>query len=301
MQTVEHQLTVERRVTLVGMLINILLAVAKLVSGVLGRSSAIIADGLHSFSDLASDIPVLWCVRASKSPPDEDHHYGHYRYEVLIALFVGGLLVVVALFIAGQAIFTLSQRHSGVRNCLPFYMALVSIGLKEMLFWWTRAVGRRFQNRALIANAWHHRSDVFSSVAVAVGVGGALLGGERWAFLDHLTAVLLSAFLVYVGIRIVREALHKLADRAPEPDALVKLHSAILAIPGVRGFHSLRARHSGAGNRIEMDVHIQVDPDISVKEGHNIATRVEEEIRRVNSDVNGIVVHIEPDSEEKSS
>jgi len=276
------------------MIINILLVLGKVGAGIISTSSAIIADGLHSLSDLASDIPVLWGISAAKQPPDEDHHYGHSRYETITALFVGILLIGAALFVAGQAIITLSQHHAGLRNWLPFYMALASIILKELLYWWTRAVGRRFHNTALIANAWHHRSDAFTSIAAALGIAGALLGGERWAFLDHLTAVLLASFLIYIGIRIIRQSLKKLTDRAPGPEVVAQLHQAITQIPGVRSFHAFRARHSGAGNRIEMDVHIQVDPEISVRAGHEIANQVEKEIRRSNPDVTTVVVHIEP-------
>jgi cation diffusion facilitator family transporter len=292
-----RQITLERRVTVAGMLINILLVGGKLSAGIIGRSSAIIADGLHSFSDLASDIMVLWGIRAAKQPPDEDHHYGHFRYEAIVALLVGILLIAAALFIAGEAIITISQRHSGLRNWSPFYMAVSSIILKELLYWWTRAVGKKYHNPAIIANAWHHRSDAFSSIAAAVGIAGALIGGERWSFLDHLTAVLLASFLIYIGVRIVRDAWHRLCDRAPGPEAQNQLKAAIARIPGVKSYHSFRARHTGAGNRIEMDVHIEVDPAISVQEGHEIASRVEQEIRRANPDVGGIVVHIEPQND----
>jgi len=294
------QLGLERRVTVTGLVINILLSAGKILTGILGGSSAIIADGFHSLSDLGSDIAVLWGISAAKQPPDHDHHYGHSRYETILALFVGILLVVAALFIAGEAILTISQRHTVLRNWLPFYMAVASIILKEILYWWTRAVGKRFHNPTIIANAWHHRSDAFSSIAAALGIGGALIGGERWGFLDHLTAVLLSSFLVYIGIRIIRQSLQKLSDRAPEPKAIARLHQTISEIPGVKGFHAFRARQSGAGNLIEMDVHIQVDPEISVRAGHEIATKVEQEIRRSNPDVTSVVVHIEPKSESEN-
>ncbi|MEO0053336.1 MAG: cation diffusion facilitator family transporter [candidate division WOR-3 bacterium] len=293
------QLQIERRVTIAGMVLNILLSGGKILAGIIARSSAIIADGLHSFSDLASDIMVLWGIRAAKMPPDEDHHYGHFRYEAVTALLVGVLLCGAALFIAGEAIYTISQRHGGVRSWLPFYIAVGSIVTKELLYWWTRAVGRKFNNPAIIANAWHHRSDAFSSIAAAAGIAGALIGGERWSFLDHLTAVLLASFLVYIGVKIVRDAWHRLSDRAPQLDTQQEMKSAIQGIPGVRGFHAFRARHAGAGNKIEMDVHIQVDPSISVQQGHQIASQVEQEIRRINPDVTGIVVHVEPEEEQE--
>ncbi len=296
----QEQLGAERRVTILGMVINILLALGKVSAGVIGNSSAIIADGLHSFSDLASDIPVLWGITAAKRPPDADHHYGHFHYESIVALFVGILLFAAALYIAISAVITLSHRDNGIRNWLPFYLALVSIVLKELLYWLTRAVGNRYHNQAIIANAWHHRTDAFSSIAAALGIAGALIGGERWAFLDHLTAVLLSAFLLYVGIRIIRDAVHNLSDRAPDPGTLNELHNTISAIPGVISYHAFRARASGAGKKIAIDIHIQVDPNISVSAGHDIATRVERQIQLANPDVTSTVVHIEP-AEEKET
>ncbi len=294
------RLRTETLVTVTGMVINITLAVGKVCAGIVGRSNAIIADGLHSFSDLASDIPVLWSITAAKQPPDHDHHYGHTRYESIVALFVGILLVIAALYIAAQAIATLSEHRGGISNWLPFWWAVASIVTKELLYWWTRAVGKRFHNQAIIANAWHHRSDAFSSIAAAIGIAGARIGGERWAFLDHLTAVLLAAFLVFAGIRIIRQALYRLTDRAPDPNSVTQLHAIITNIPGVRSFHAFRARHSGAGNQIEMDVHVQVDPEISVRTGHEIAERIEKELRNANPNLTGIVIHIEPSEPEKT-
>jgi len=298
--TASAQLSAERRVTLFGMAVNIGLTIGKVAVGLLARSSAIIADGLHSGSDLASDLAVLWSIHVAKRPADEDHHYGHARYEAIVTLFVGSLLILAALYVALEAIVTIGRQHGTIRNWWPFWMAIASIALKEVLYWWTRAVGRRFKNPAVTANAWHHRSDAFSSVAAAAGIAGALLGGPRWAFLDHLTAVVLAAFLVIIGIRIVRESLQKLADRAPSPAAVREMHDIICAIPGVRSFHAFRARQAGAGNLIEMDVHIQVDPTLTVRRSHDIATRVEQGIRTSNPDVSSVVVHIEPEGAQVS-
>ncbi|MEO0085183.1 MAG: cation diffusion facilitator family transporter, partial [candidate division WOR-3 bacterium] len=160
----------ERGVTLWGMAVNIALTAGKIAVGITARSSAIIADGLHSGSDLASDLAVLWSIRAARRPADEDHHYGHARYEAIVTMFVGILLVAAALVVAGEAIITIGQQHGNIRNWWPLWMALASIVLKELLFWWTRAVGHRYRNSAIVANAWHHRSDAFSSVAAAAGI-----------------------------------------------------------------------------------------------------------------------------------
>jgi len=280
------------------MAVNVVLTSGKILVGIVARSSAIIADGLHSGSDLASDCAVLWGIYAAKRPADEDHHYGHYRYEAIITLFVGLLLIAAALFVGIESVLTISRQHGGIRNWWPLGMAVVSIVLKEALYWWTRAVGRRYANPSVIANAWHHRSDALSSVAAAAGIAGTLIGGPAWAFLDHLTAVVLSAFLVFIGGNICRQALHKLSDRAPRAATLEKLRQAVSEIPGVKSFHAFRARHAGSGNQIEMDIHVQVDPVLSVREGHNIATRVEQAVRRANPDITTVIVHIEPSAEE---
>jgi cation diffusion facilitator family transporter len=237
---------------------------------------------------------VLWGIHAAKRPADADHHYGHARYEAIVALFVGLLLVAAAIYVGVDSLLTIGHRHGGITNWWPFWAAIASILLKELLYWLTRAVGRRFHNPAIIANAWHHRSDAFSSVAAAAGIAGTLVGGPRWAFLDHLTAVVLAAFLVIVGFRIARDSLRKLTDSAPRPDAVAELQRVIAGIPGVRGYHAFRARCAGAGDIIEMDVHVQVDPTLSVHTGHEIATRVESEVRRANPDVASVVVHVEP-------
>lgn len=282
----------ERRVTVGGMVINVLLTVFKILVGVTGRSSAIIADGLHSGSDLASDIAVLWGIRAARRPADADHHFGHARYETIVTMFVGILLLAAALWVGIHSIATLPGKHPGLVSWLPFWAAVTSILLKETLYWVTRHVGRKYRNASIVANAWHHRSDAFSSVAAAAGIAGATIGGPNWAFLDHLTAVVLAAFLVVIGVRIVRDALFDLSDRAPDPASARRVHETISSIPGVVGFHACRARRSAGV--IEIDVHVQVAPELTVRKGHDIATRVERDIRAALPGVTGVVVHIEP-------
>jgi cation diffusion facilitator family transporter len=283
----------ERRVTLVALVINLALGAAKTGIGLLAHSTALIADGLHSISDLASDLAVLWGIRAARAPADSDHHYGHARYESIVTMFVGLLLITASLYVAFHSILSINEVHAGPANWLPFWIAIASIALKEALFWATRSVGRRNRNKAVLANAWHHRSDSFSSIAAAVGIAGTLVGGPRWAFLDHLTGVVLAAFLVVVGARIVRDALRDLSDRAPDPELQARMKDTMSRIPGVEGFHALRARNSGGA--IDMDVHVQVEPGLTVLEGHDIATRVEREMCAAFPEIADIVVHIEPD------
>lgn len=279
--------------TVAGLVVNVALTLAKLLAGLVGQSAAIIADGLHSLSDLASDIAVLWGIRASRAPADADHHFGHSRYEAIVTMFIGILLAAAALYVGTESLVTLSHRHPGPTNWLPFWAAVGSIGLKEALFWVTRAVGRRYGNTAITANAWHHRSDSFSSIAAAAGIAGTLIGGPSWAFLDHLTAVVLAAFLVVIGVRVMRGALQELSDRAPALRDQERLERAILAIPGVVGFHAFRARRSGGA--VEIDVHIRVDPQLTVRQGHDIATRVEHDLEETLADPVSVVVHVEPE------
>jgi len=282
----------ERAVTLAGLVVNILLFAGKLAVGIIGRSSAIIADGLHSASDLASDFAVLWGIRAARRPADADHQYGHARYESVLTLFIGSLLIAAALYIGIESLIGLGRPASGPANWWPFAAALASVALKEALYRLTRRVGQRHRSSALLANAWHHRSDAFSSVAAAAGIAGALIGGPGWRFLDNLTAVLLAAFLVGVGGKIARDALRELCDYAPDAAAQVKMEEVIAGIAGVGRFHAFRARR--AGGLIQMDVHVLVDPELSVRAGHDIASRVERKLCRAFPDIAGVVVHIEP-------
>lgn len=274
------------------MAVNVLLTIGKVAVGLLFNSAAIIADGLHSGSDLASDAAVLWGISASRRPADADHQYGHSRYEAIVTMVVGFLLVVAALWVGIESVGTMQVRHSGPTSWLPFCAALATIVAKEVLYRLTVRVGRKHKNSSIVANAWHHRSDAFSSLAAAVGIAGATAGGPRWAFLDHLTAVVLAAFLVIMGVRIVRDAMQELSDRAPDPATKERIHAAIVGIKGVVGFHACRARRSAGV--IDMDVHVQVAPDMTVRAGHDIATAVEEAVQKAVPEVTDVVVHIEP-------
>ena len=287
-----RRLKEERGITLVGLAVNTGLSLLKILVGFLANSAAIIADGLHSASDIASDVTVLWGLGLARRPADKDHHYGHGRYDSIFAALVGVILIAAALWVGADSLITLNSPHAPLTSWWPFAAAICSIVLKESLYWWTRAVGRRHRSPQLLANAWHHRSDAFSSIAAAVGIAGTLLGGPRWAFLDHLTAVVLAAFLLFIGARIIRDSVRDLSDRAPDPRVTAEIENIISTIPGVVSFHAFRARRSGG--LIEMDVHVQVAPDITVEAGHDIATRVEAKVCAAFPEVSDVVVHIEP-------
>lgn len=281
-----------RRVTWLGLVVNALLAAVKVTVGLAARSQTILADGLHSASDLVTDVAVLAGLRVSERPADEDHHYGHHRVTTLVTMFVGAALLAAAVWIVVGAVASFMRPGPGMTSSLPLWVALGSIPFKEWLFRITRRVGLRASNDSLIANAWHHRSDAFSSIAAAAGLAGVVIGGPRWAFLDHLTAVVLAAFLAVMSLRIMYESASELIDRAPDRDTLDAIAGAVRGTEGVRSYHALRARK--LGGRLELDVHIQVDPKLTVREGHDIASKVRSRIRNCCRDVLEAVVHIEP-------
>ena len=279
-------------VTWLGMAANAVLAVGKVLAGVLFSSQTILADGLHSASDLITDVAVLAALRVSDKPADSCHPYGHRRVATLVGMFVGAVLLVAAAWIIYGAILSLHRQPKPVSGHLPLALALVSIPIKEALFQLTRWVGRRTNNVALLANAWHHRSDAVSSLAAAAGLAGMAIGGLEWAFLDSLTAIVLGAFLVTMAARIIRTSAAELVDRAPSPATLDVLKQAVARTGGVRSYHAFRARQSGG--KIAMDIHVQVDPGLTVREGHDIAADVRQRIIQADPAVVEAIIHIEP-------
>ena len=279
-------------VTSVGMAANMVLACAKISAGLLFASQTILADGLHSASDLITDVAVLAGLRVSDRPADESHHYGHRRVATLVAMVVGVSLVVAALVIGYRAILTLRSDGGPVRSLWPLCLAAVSIPVKEVLFRITRHVGRRTSNLSLMANAWHHRSDAFTSVAAFVGLGAVAIGGAEWRFLDQITALVLSAFLIVAATRFIVASTSELIDRAPAADALARIEQAVANTDGVQSFHAFRARQ--VGGRIAMDVHVQVDGELTVHRGHAIASEVRSSITEADNNVIEVIVHVEP-------
>ncbi len=279
-------------VTWIGAVVDALLTIAKLSVGVLARSQALVADGLHSASDIVTDAAVLAGLKVSRKPADEDHHYGHRRFSTLVGMFVGVVLVLAGVWIAYNALQALRGPAPGVENPLAFYVALGAVPVKEALYHLTRLAGRREQDISLQANAWHHRTDALTSVAAAAGLAGATFGGPAWAFLDPLTAILLSAFLLFVAVRIMRTSASELVDSAPSEATLRAIEQAVAETEGVQSYHAFRARQ--IGGHVEMDIHVQVDPELSVREGHDIATDVRNRVQAADPDVTEAIVHIEP-------
>jgi cation diffusion facilitator family transporter len=289
---VSHGLVTPAGVTWLGLVVNVLLSIGKVFAGFIFSSQAILADGFHSASDLITDLAVLLGLRAANKPADDNHHYGHDRITSLVALFVGAALLLAALWIALEAISTLRAADRQVRSLIPLLMAVLSIVLKEVLFRLTRLVGRQCHDLSLVANAWHHRSDAFSSMAAALGLAGVYFGGPDWAFLDHLTAVVLAAFLGAAALKIIWMSAAELLDRAPDQETQRTIARIVSNTRGVRDFHAFRARK--IGGKVVMDIHVLVDPHLTVHEGHEIATMVENRLKESEKNVVEAVVHIEP-------
>ncbi len=281
-------------VTWYGMAVNGLLVAIKLAAGLLGRSHALLADAVHSLSDLLTDAIVLLGLRLGRKEADSGHHFGHERIETLASAFVGLALTASGLYIgidAGLKIY----RHA---ECHPTWPAVagaaVSIALKEALYQYTVHVGRRIRSRLVVANAWHHRSDALSSVAVLFGVLGTWMDPD-WHVLDAYAALLVSFFIVKVGLETAGSSLREFTDTAPPPRIQKQIEECILTVEGVLGTHELRVRTSGG--LYQMETHITVEGSFTVAEGHRIAKDVERCLIRDIPDMNRVIVHVDPAEE----
>ena len=284
------------RVTLAGSVVNLLLVGLKAVAGIAGHSAAMISDAVHSLSDFLSDIVVLVFVRVSGRPQDEDHDYGHGKYETLATLFIGlalaGAAVGIVVSGAGKLARWLQGENLPAPGSLALWAALVSIVAKELLFQYTRVKGRHLQSKALEANAWHHRSDALSSIGAAVGIGGALLLGDRWTVLDPLASIVVGAMLVKVAWDLLRPSFGELTDGSLPADTEREMLDIIRSVPGVEDPHGLRTR--SIGNHIAAEVHIRLDGGMPLSEAHEKASEVERRFKERFGGQSHIIVHMEP-------
>lgn len=292
-----HHDTIQRyrdtwRVTWVGIAVNLLLAAVKIAAGVLGNSQALVADGVHSVSDLVSDAVVLLAARHAARDADRDHPYGHGRIETAATVLVGVLLLATAAFVGQRAVEVLGADAIVVPGALTLVIALASVGAKEALFHYTRRAGRRIRSRLLEANAWHHRSDALSSIVVAVGIGAALLGA---VVLDAVAAIIVAVMVAKVGWDLIWQSLRELVDTGMDDAALAQLRAEALAIDGVKHAHTLRTRWMG--HTALLDLHIQVGPRVSVSEGHRIAEAVRLELLDRVSRLGDVMVHVDPEDD----
>lgn len=284
-----------QRVALVGALVNLVLSAVKLFAGVLANSAALIADGIHSLSDLISDALVWFAAHQARHGPDEEHPYGHGRFETAATLGLGILLVLVALGILWDAVADAFHHEQPIPGALAIWAALFSIVANEALYWYTLVVAKRIRSDMLRANAWHHRTDAISSVVVLIGVAGAMLG---WPYLDSLAAVVVGAMVAKIGWDLGWDAMQELVDAALDEETVQRATEVILDVDGVRSVHMLRTRRHG--HEAAADVHVQVAPRLSVSEGHMISQAVEDQIKDSVDEITDVTVHIDPENDEEA-
>lgn len=279
-----------RHITYLGMGVNVLLAVAKAVGGILFSSQALVADGVHSFSDLATDVAVVFGVKYWEAPPDEEHPYGHGKIQALVTLFIALMLLLVAYGLGGHAVESLRAGAKGRPGLLSLVVALVSIGVKEALYRATVRMARRVKSPALEANAWHHRSDALSSIPVAASVALSAFFPSLW-WADAVGALVVAGFILLLIWEISRPAFQELTDAVID-DKSSAVESVAVAVPGVRSVHRCRARRYGGA--FQADLHIQVDASLSIVEAHRLGHRVKDAIIQADIDVVDAIIHVEP-------
>ncbi len=282
-----------RKVTLVGALVNTVLAIVKIWVGFVGHSQALVADGIHSFSDLVTDGLVLISAKHGSKEADEDHPYGHGRIETAATVVLGAILIIVGVGIIIDAYYRLLDPTPVAPHSLALVIALLSVIAKEALFHYTRRVAKRLRSNLLHANAWHHRSDAISSVIVVIGVGAALAG---WPHLDAMAAIAVALMVIHIGWKLGFQSVQELVDTALHPARIEMIRRIILTTPGVKYLHMLRSRKMG-GNAL-VDVHIQVASKLTVSEGHLIGEKVRESLLQGIDEVTDVTVHIDPEDDE---
>lgn len=283
-------------VTITGTIVNIILTVGKIVAAILGHSAAMLADGLHSLSDFISDIVVLVCVRISAKGSDEDHKYGHGKFETLATLCVSILLFIVGLRLlisGGTDIWDFCHgKRIEAPGTIALWAALISIVSKELLYQYTAFVGRKINSPVVTANAWHHRTDAFSSVGSALGIGGAILFGESWTILDPVACCIISIFILVISLQMALPALNEFLEASLPRKTEEEICTIAASVEGVDDVHGLKTRQNGP--YIIIEAHIVASPDISLQAAHSIATEVEQRLRRRFGSGTHISLHMEP-------
>lgn len=280
-----------RKVTWVGLWVNLFLAAIKFTAGIYGRSQALVADAIHSLTDLTTDIAVIAGSHYWSRPPDENHPYGHRRLETLVTVFIGVVLIAAGIGIGWKAISALQEKHASPPGWIAVAAALASIVCKESIYRWTAMTGRRVKSAALAANAWHHRTDAFSSIPVLIAVAGARVF-PSWSFLDHLGAVVVSMFILHASIKIIWPGLSELIDVGAPKETRKKIRDIALKNEGVLQVHDIRTRYISSS--IQVDLHIVVDGLITVRQGHDIADDVKARIIDRIPEVLDVIVHVDP-------
>jgi cation diffusion facilitator family transporter len=291
----EHILAIQgrqgRRITIVGAGVNLFLILIKFGAGVLGHSQALIADAVHSISDLFTDAVVLLGIKIGRMAPDEKHPFGHGRFETLASAVVSLTLVGLAVYLGIEAVLNIIDHTEYHPTWLALGAALLSIILKEGIYRYTVKVGRRIKSQALIANAWHHRSDALSSVAVLIGVTGALIR-PSWYILDSYAVLIVSFFIIKAGLELLGGAISEFTDTAPKAEVMQRIKNCVQGVRGVEDLHDVKARVSGG--RYQLQLHVVVDRTLTVAQGHKISKDVEKCLWDEFEDLGQLIVHVDP-------
>ena len=284
------------KVTAVGTIVNVLLTIFKFIAGLVGRSSAMVADAVHSLSDLVTDAIIFIFVKAASKPTDRDHEYGHGKFETLATLVVGCILILVGIGIM----------VAGVKDCIAFFQgdkgqhprfialiaAILSIALKEGVYRYTILRGKKINSPILIANAWHHRSDSFSSIATLIGVAGAMFLGENGLILDPLAAILVSFYICKSGYDVVKPSIDELMEKALPIETEKEIRQILNSVEGIEGVHLLKTRK--IGTKLAIEAHTLMDGQMSLNEAHKIATSAERKLKKRFGSKTHIGIHMEP-------
>lgn len=284
------------RTTLIGTAVNAILIVLKFIAGFVGRSSAMVADAVHSLSDFITDVIVLVFVKIASKPRDKGHEYGHGKFETLATTIIGLILIIagIGLMINGIELVIKSINGESLPRpgLIALVIALVSIISKEWLYHFTIRKGREVNSQAVIANAWHHRSDAISSIGTLIGIAGAMFLGDRWRILDPIAAILVSLFIIKSGYDIMKPCIEELLEAALPDDQEQEILNIVLSTPGIKSVHNLRTRR--IGNGIAIDLHAKMDGNLSLSAAHAIATVAEKALKQRFGDDTFVNIHMEP-------
>lgn len=285
-----------KKITFIGFIVNFILSVAKLAGGIVGNSAAMVADAVHSISDFATDLVVLAFVNVSGKESDQNHRYGHGKFETFAALIISLVLIGVAagIFINGlkNILYSIEGNTLKQPGMIAFWTAIISIVFKEVLFIYTNRVGEKIKSDAIIANAWHHRTDALSSIGTALGIAGAIFLGENWRILDPIAGVIVSLFIFKVGISIILPSVKELLESSLSQNIVEEIEDVLTNHSDIQNYHHLRTRKIGSVYAI--DVHIKLNRNITFVRSHDIATEIEIELRERYGKNTQINIHTEP-------
>ena len=284
------------KVTIVGSVVNIALVAFKFFAGVVGNSAAMIADAVHSLSDLITDVVIIVFVRISSKPKDKCHDYGHGKFETFATLIIGIILLGVGLGIAWSGATEIMSVIKGATlekpGAIAFYGAVATIVFKEILYRYTIIRGRKLKSDATVANAWHHRSDAFSSIGTAAGIGGAIILGEKWTVLDPLAALIVSFFIVRIAFKLMKPCIDELMEKSLPEEVENEIISIVMSFDGVSDLHNLHTRKMG--NTCAIEFHIRMDGKTSLCETHDKNTEIEKRLKERFGQKTHVIIHTEP-------